>query len=95
VHKEADGRGWSHNRNDHSLKLTSGGIGQTSETIKGHLGFSYVGVFDVFGNDYYNSYWNTMTGFRDGTTSCLTTYSWRKSIPNWHYQGLCGFGHYP
>lgn len=95
VHQGADGRGWSPNLADHYLKLTSGGIGQTSETIKGHLGFSYVGIFDGSGNDYYTAYWNTMTGFRDGSKSCLHTYSWKKSFAGWSYQGLCGFGLHP
>lgn len=95
VHKEADGRGWSANLGDYYLKLTSGGIGQTSETIKGHLGFSYIGIFDGSGNDYYTAYWNTMTGFRDGSKSCVHTYSWKKSFAGWSYQGLCGFGQHP
>ncbi|MEX2135763.1 MAG: hypothetical protein WEB29_02215 [Chloroflexota bacterium] len=87
------GPGWYPVSSDHYFYRSSGGVGYTSVTLKGHQGFGYKGGFDCGGNDYYNSYWSTVTGTSSGGWSCSYSYSWRKSL-GFQYQAWCGSGVY-
>lgn len=87
------GPGWFPNCCDHFLGAVSGGLGYTWVTVRGHQGYSYRGVFDTSGNDYYNSYTNNLTGNADGTWSCSTSYYWKKSFA-FKLQAWCGTGSY-
>jgi hypothetical protein len=58
-----------------------------------HQGYSYKGVFDQSGNDYYNSYTNNFTGQYGGSWSCSLTKSWKKSLA-FSLQAWCGSGTY-
>ena len=86
------GPGWYPVSSDHYFYYT-GGNGYTSVTYRGHQGYGYKGGFDCGGNDYYNSYWNTITGNSNGNWSCSYSYSWRKSL-GFQYQAWCGSGIY-
>lgn len=86
------GPGWYPVSSDHYFYYT-GGVGYTSVTYRGHQGYGYKGGFDCGGNDYYNSYWNTITGNSNGNWSCSYSYSWRKSL-GFQYQAWCGSGIY-
>ncbi len=87
------GPGWYPVSSDHALYRHSGGVGYTSVTIKGYQGYGYDGGFDCGGRDYYNKYWNTLTGNSNGNWSCSYTYSWKKSF-GFNYQAWCGSGNY-
>lgn len=87
------GPGWYPVSSDHALYRHAGGVGYTSVTVKGYQGFGYDGGFDCGGRDYYNKYWNTLTGNSNGNWSCSYTYSWRKSFA-FSYQAWCGSGNY-
>jgi hypothetical protein len=89
------GPGWSRVSSDHYLYISSGGVGYTWVTLKGHQGYSYKGRFDCGGNDYYNSYTNYVTGYSNGNWYCSYSYSWKKSFVGWHTQSWCGSGAYP
>ena len=85
--------GWHPNSADHWLYRTGGGVGYTSVSISGHQGFSYKGVFDQSGNDYYNSYTNNFTGQYGGSWTCSLTKYWKKSLA-FKLQAWCGSGAY-
>ncbi len=89
------GPGWSRVSSDHYLYISSGGVGYTSVTLSGHQGYSYRGRFDCGGSNYYNSYWNSITGQANGNWVCSYSYSWRNSFVGWHTQSWCGSGAYP
>lgn len=89
------GPGWMRNSSDHYLYRSAGGVGYTSVTISGHQGYSYRGRFDCGGNDYYNSYWQSLTGSSSGNWSCSYSHSWRKSFFGWSLQAWCGSGAFP
>lgn len=94
-HTEVQYPGWYPNCCDHWLRRTSGGVGYASVAVQGHQGYSYRGVFDTGGNDYYNSYTNNLSGNTTGNWSCSYSYYWKKSAPGWHTQSWCGSGYYP
>lgn len=87
------GPGWSPIAASHGLAVTSGGLGSASVTLEGHQEFGYKGGFDCSGNDYRNSYTNSITGIADGNWTCSYSYNWKKSLA-FVYQAWCGTGNY-
>jgi hypothetical protein len=87
------GPGWYPVSSDHSLYISSGGVGYTTVTLRGHQGYGYRGVFDTGGSDYYDSYTQYITGKANATWSCSYSKYWRKSF-GFNYQAWCGYGNY-
>jgi hypothetical protein len=75
------------------LYTSSGGVGYTTVTLRGHQGYGYRGVFDTGGSDYYDSYTQYITGKANATWSCSYSKYWRKSF-GFNYQAWCGYGNY-
>jgi hypothetical protein len=94
-HTEIGNPGWYPNYGDRWLYRTSGGVGYTWVSVEGHQGYHYKGLFDLGGNDYYNSYTNDLTGSTIGIWTCSYAYYWKKSFVGWHTQSWCGSGPYP
>lgn len=94
AHRELTGGGWAPDFGNHWLGLQDGGLYYSYETVGGQLGFTYQGIFDLGGHDYYNYYWQTMRGAANGGWTCSYGYSWRKSL-SFNYQAWCGSGSYP
>lgn len=72
-----------------SLVQYSGGTGQSWVTAKSHAEFSYLGVFDCSGTQYYNVFEHFVTGYGSGASACNYTYSLRKTFTGFHLQVQC------
>ena len=71
------------------LSQWSGGVGQGSIQVHAHGEWSYRGVFDCGGTQYYNTFDNDVWGFASGIGTCSFNYGLRKSVSGWHLQAYC------
>lgn len=71
------------------LTQWAGGTGQSMIEVRAHGEWSYRGVFDCGGTQYYNVFDNYVYGFATGVGTCSFSYSLRKSVQGWHLQAYC------